>query len=80
MHIEVTQYDIDHGSVGSCYRCPVAIAVKRHTHARWVTVTPEEIDIEGESYTTPREVARFIRHFDKRSAKKPFTFELSKPS
>jgi hypothetical protein len=80
VRIEVTQDDIDNGTVASCLSCPVAIAIKR------VAPTPRIVSVArlgilyGSKYIpAPIEVCNFIDRYDHRLPTYPFTFELEIP-
>lgn len=91
IEVEVTQEDIDKGTQGSCYVCPIARAVSRVVPSCRVSVTEGKISL---LYTRlPMELYRvgaqrmskrlkqFVNHFDhplRDSAKyvRPFTFQL----
>lgn len=84
--VEVTQFDIDLGIPGACWRCPVALALQRTLRsALRIQVLPECISIQDEAtyqiyyINTPLEVERFIHVFDGHKPPwkaKPQTFEF----
>ncbi|HYE29906.1 MAG TPA: hypothetical protein VEH27_00625 [Methylomirabilota bacterium] len=47
--VEVTDADIRHGQSGNCWRCPVALAIKRVTRAQEVNVTAIDVSVWGDS-------------------------------
>ena len=83
MKIRVTREDIDNGEAGDCDRCPVALALLRHTNADEVTVGNCGVDIFHDSGLVVDygvdlpEVARdFIKKFDTGRDVEPFEFEV----
>jgi hypothetical protein len=84
MKIEVTQEDIDKGKRRQACNCPISLAVKRHTGARYVATFPLSglnfiendktyilpAEEDQESFTT------FVCDFDDGNPVEPFTFEL----
>ena len=80
MKIIVTRKHIKKGRMGSCSKCPVALALYEKIHK---IVAVDTIDImykgnQGQWYTadTPDDVAAFIEDFDSTYPVKPFTFEV----
>jgi hypothetical protein len=86
MKIKVTQKDIDKGSKGSCYECPIAHAFKREVKNKIryaFAVNADSIDLVTKDYrryiyALPKEAKKFIQRFDNDQPVKPFTFEIEK--
>ncbi len=88
MKINVTAEDIREGLRGDCFRCPIALAIKRDTGFDCDVYSPEHIFLgDGPSIIRnkyrPVEkdafvVADFIDSFDNQKPVEPFTFELEK--
>ena len=78
--VEVTQEDIDRGARGSCYRCPIALAIDR------IVGHPVEVDcieVKGCGWRAflPDEAGDFVEFFDNKTGRvAPFTFTLSVPA
>lgn len=82
MLIKVTQEDIDAGKRGNCFKCPVALAVKRVVNNGFVEAGIDSIRVnELDWYQTPTYVCSFMFLFDKFGSDstfaKPFEFELT---
>lgn len=79
MTITVTQEDIDGGKPRDCERCPVAIALLRHT-GRKVEVGSYKIMLwDGVLKTfleTPEAVGEWMANYDQDYTVHPITFEL----
>lgn len=84
MLIRVTKNDIQRGIPGDPCSCPVARAIKRTFHWRYVGVDHESISRRGtmwgaewiHQFDTPGIARRFIRKFDVKDKVKPFKFTL----
>lgn len=83
MRIEVTQEDINNGRRKSCNACPVALAVKRATQAREVSIHEQVGYFAASSFVThmdvfdlPSEAIEFIDNFDYGNSVRPFAFEV----
>ena len=77
--VHVTKKDIAAGRKEDATRCPVALAVKRHTNSEKVYVfTCEAIQALGVKFILPRSADRFVRCFDSGKPVKPFNFILKK--
>ena len=81
MKINVTEDDIKNGVVFACYKCPIALAVKRAVGAANVRVGTETIRIfKG---AVPRhfkmtDAAKvFVKDFDDSKPVQPFSFDLN---
>lgn len=76
MIIYVTAKDIEHGSCGSIYSCPVAKAVDRRFPTKVVRVGGGRIIVGIKRYKMPMKVIEFVRDFDNHKPVKPMRFEL----
>jgi hypothetical protein len=83
LHIRVTQRDIDRGVQRDCFRCPVALAVKRAFKAAAVWVREIIIVTKAGSqhtYVTPLEAQDFLECYDSAilefESPRPFSFTL----
>ncbi len=82
MTITVTQEDIDGGSKGSPYCCPIANACKKLDKEKataeksGVSVGETTIRLGGLYTDLPHDACQFIADFDAGKPVKPFTFEL----
>lgn len=82
MKIDVIAEDIDCGIRLDSEECPVAHGLKRKFPKKFVSVAFDEILIGERSFSPPREVARFVKNFDRigylggRDEPEPFSFEL----
>lgn len=81
MTIHVTQADIDEGEACNCYRCPIALAIRRaHSPRIHIAVNPSTAEIRDKRFDLPVEVADFICWFDNcdphSQPKGPFSFIL----
>lgn len=85
--IKVTDYDLKHGIMHSCYCCPVATAISRHVvennrvsvGSNWITIIERGTCNELWSVKTNPMVSDFIKRFDNVFSKqycKPFEFEI----
>lgn len=84
MRIEVTRQDIERGSHGACWGCPIAIAVSRVAGCA-VGVTERRVlfDQPGWLYhgsPLPSEAAAWMHRFDCREEVDPFSFDLPEPT
>lgn len=75
MTIHVTQADIQGGEPRNCYKCPVAMALLRHT-GRKVLVSPLRIADGDKIIVTPPALGNWIANYDQDYTVKPFSFEL----
>lgn len=80
MWINVTQRDIDEGEQGSCTRCPIALALKRHTGERWI-VRLGILELRGAPHVcfpVSQDLIQWIAAFDSGLVRmKPFSFAFS---
>lgn len=74
MKIEVTQTMIDEGEACSCFRCPVAIAIKRASAD--LTVGFASAWIDQKQVHLPDDAMDFVNAFDGGNPVRPFSFEL----
>lgn len=83
MIINVTQEDIEKGSIGNPFECPVAFALKK-TFPHWYLIRVglnviefvlfDDVDVQVE---TPEKVKEFILQYDYGEIVSPFEFEIS---
>lgn len=90
MVIKVTEDDIKQGVKGACFKCPVAIAMRRQglklagagfAYLVWQPKLYGNMKYDSRGYInmrldTPLEVRRFISSFDKEEIVSPFEFEI----
>jgi len=82
--VEVTADDIKRGEPGSCYTCPVALALER-AGFKYPMVLPGDAIFWGsekqgrQAFNTPDHVTRFARLFDRDRVGEPFTFTVELP-
>lgn len=82
MKISVTEEHIIAGFVGSCTRCPVALAISHALHQAGISPLPivfvdsNTIEIGSDQYNTPESASDFIKEFDNFCRPAPFEFEL----
>lgn len=82
MKIKVTKHHIYKGSLGNCYECPIALALK---HAGFTNVWVVDLDLQvyyngrNRILPTPQSCYDFIHNFDKGQDVEPFEFELDLP-
>ena len=80
MRFNVTQRDISRGQVADCYRCPVALSMRRTLGYQVHVVCPEECEFpSGETAVFPEEVSDAIECYDNDGEMAPFTFDLEIP-
>lgn len=80
--IEITQEDIKNGKKQNCWRCPIALALKRKFPAKnlWVQeVFIEDKGSNNEEYDLPKDAICFISKFDNEETVLPFSFEIDLP-
>jgi hypothetical protein len=81
--IDVTQDDIDHGTAGNCWACPVARAVRRVLGLEDIGVGTTDMDLgQGTKVIvvpTPDVAADFMTAFDTGKKVAPFSFTLDVP-
>lgn len=75
MKISVEEKHIKTGTAGSCFSCPVALAVREATGAKDVWVG-SHIRVNGRLYAVSDAVLDFIRIFDDLEEGYPFSFYL----
>lgn len=76
MRIDVTQYDIDHGSRARSTSCPVALAVKRAVGREDVSMGAWTGHVGETVVKLPLEVTKFVSAFDSNNPVAPFSFDL----
>jgi hypothetical protein len=75
--IEVTAEDIADGDPHDSEHCPVALALRRGTGARWLVDADRLLDAETDlEWTPPNRVTKFVEAFDSGMKVKPFSFEV----
>lgn len=78
--VKVTQSHIDKGARGSCWKCPIALALIEATNLTWrvYDATAYYYRKNGAEIQImlPFEVSRFVKNFDKGEIVKPFEFEV----
>lgn len=80
--VDVTMDDITDGEQGSCWACPVALAIGRALPEYVASVFDDSLILLGrrtdEHHTlhVSEEVEAFIRSFDNDGDVRPFSFEL----
>lgn len=80
--VDVNMHDITDGNQGSCWDCPVALAVRRALPDYTVVVFDDSISLlarktdEQHSINISEDVEAFIRSFDNDGDVRPFSFEL----
>lgn len=85
--VEVTQEDIASGSPRNCWRCPVALSVRRHMKSMGVDVSIGRSTVRFHNYPArvvtmpmPDEISDRIFEFDEGRQMLPFSFELDIPA
>lgn len=73
--IEVTKDLNARGVRGSCWRCPVALALANSGYPM-ATVSPREIKCSDRRIDAPPAVAAFVRAFDNGDDPGPFGFDV----
>jgi hypothetical protein len=66
--VQVEQWQIDEGVAGSCYYCPVALALVKATGDKDANVVEQEwrlyLSVWGRLMPAPESVRHFVRRFD----------------
>ena len=81
VQVEVTQEDIDAGLIGSCMRCPLALAIIRRLDRADIEVKRFRYSIGHSNFwwPLPAECSLFVQQFDGCYPVAPFTFVLAVP-
>ena len=75
--VEVTQQDIERGSLIECRSCPVALALQRATGREVEVAGPWFIFANSRRhFNLPESVRDFVAQFDSGVAVQPFSFEI----
>jgi len=81
MKVQVTQSDINHGTVCDEEECPIALAIRRilgkDAAEHGIAVKGDSVLINFQRHSLPWSAIQFIQDFDSKSTEvKPFTFEI----
>ena len=86
LKIRVTEQDIENGQKGSCRKCPVALALRKHYPDNDLLVGAHDVDIylDGVAFSSnnlvtykfPSEVTQFIGDFDDGKPVSPIEFVI----
>lgn len=82
LEVVVTTDHIHGGRVGSCYYCPIALAIEEHPGVESVEVFRRYVDVTFKSgdfisYKLPLDAGWFVDRFDAYYPVDPITFTLS---
>lgn len=77
IQVRVMQRDIDRGHRSDCFKCPIALALKRAFPRREFEVGFGFVSFEkGPTISLPTKAREFIDAFDNKQPVKPFTFRI----
>lgn len=78
--VQVTQADIANGNRNSCTRCPIALAIKRQTGAKTISVgeIAEEAIIDMDFFIIDNVGIDFIDNFDNGNPVEPCSVTLKR--
>jgi hypothetical protein len=62
--VEITEWDIEHGEVAHCGKCPVALALRRMYPDADLIEVAEPVVVGDEEFTPGDDMLAFIGRFD----------------
>jgi hypothetical protein len=79
--VSITDSDIDNGTRGDCWKCPVALALWRATGEKYIVWSGNAYPLgrRDRNVILPNSVQSWIGRFDRSEFPKPMEFQLTVP-